>query len=205
VMRLALFFLSIFATETALSLHKDKHGLRLIPQPSSDPSDPLNFPQWLKIVILLQVSFIAGLGPLNHAMINPGQYLPMASPKSPVWTDFAVFQPMSLSLPTSTRRRSLLGQKSAVVRMLLLTLTCLSYQTTIAASFIILNVHYTVLIEFHIDRVCWHRLLPLGSSSQHIWTTPCPAHHNAARCSFFLRVRQSTNLVSAYWYTSRNK
>ncbi|KAJ6451594.1 MFS general substrate transporter [Mycena sanguinolenta] len=56
----------------------DKHGLPLIPQPSSDPSDPLNFPQWLKIAILLQVSFIAGLGPLNQAVINPA-YVPLAA------------------------------------------------------------------------------------------------------------------------------
>ncbi|KAJ6460438.1 MFS general substrate transporter [Mycena vulgaris] len=59
-------------------LKLDRHGLALIPQPSSDPSDPLNFPQWLKIAILLQVSFIAGLGPLNHATINPA-YVPLAA------------------------------------------------------------------------------------------------------------------------------
>ncbi|KAJ7727390.1 MFS general substrate transporter [Mycena metata] len=56
----------------------DKHGLPLIPQPSSDPSDPLNFPQWLKIAVLLQVSFLAGLGPLNQAVINPA-YVPLAA------------------------------------------------------------------------------------------------------------------------------
>ncbi|KAJ7207571.1 MFS general substrate transporter [Mycena pura] len=56
----------------------DKHGLPLIPQPSSDPSDPLNFPQWLKIAILLQVSFLVGLGPLNQAVINPA-YVPLAA------------------------------------------------------------------------------------------------------------------------------
>ncbi|KAJ7505735.1 MFS general substrate transporter [Mycena galericulata] len=74
-------------SQIAPSLHKedsdaetklDKHGLPLIPQPSSDPSDPLNFPQWLKIAILLQVSFIAGLGPLNQAVINPA-YVPLAA------------------------------------------------------------------------------------------------------------------------------
>ncbi|KAF7333740.1 MFS general substrate transporter [Mycena venus] len=55
----------------------DKHGLPLIPQPSPDPSDPLNFPQWLKIAILLQVSFLAGVGFLNWAVINPA-YVPLA-------------------------------------------------------------------------------------------------------------------------------
>ncbi|KAJ7163021.1 MFS general substrate transporter [Mycena filopes] len=75
-------------SQTAPSLHKeenlpegtkvDRHGLPLIPQPSSDPSDPLNFPQWLKIAVLLQVSFLAGLGPLNQAVINPA-YVPLAA------------------------------------------------------------------------------------------------------------------------------
>jgi hypothetical protein len=78
----ALLIFPCLATENIPSLHKedaspvdaklDKHGLALIPQPSSDPSDPLNFPQWLKIAILLQVSFMAGLGPFNQAVVNPG-------------------------------------------------------------------------------------------------------------------------------------
>ncbi|KAF7342631.1 MFS general substrate transporter [Mycena sanguinolenta] len=55
----------------------DKHGLSLIPQPSSDPSDPLNFPQWLKIAILVQVSALAGVGFLNWTVINPA-YVPLA-------------------------------------------------------------------------------------------------------------------------------
>ncbi|KAJ7255451.1 MFS general substrate transporter [Mycena haematopus] len=60
------------------SLKLDKTGLPLIPQPSRDASDPLNFPQWLKIAVLLQVSFLAGLGPLNQAMINPA-FVPLAA------------------------------------------------------------------------------------------------------------------------------
>ncbi|KAF7307688.1 MFS general substrate transporter [Mycena kentingensis (nom. inval.)] len=56
----------------------DKHGLPLIPQPSSDPSDPLNWPMWVKIGILLQVSWLAGLGPLNQAVVNPA-YVPLAA------------------------------------------------------------------------------------------------------------------------------
>ncbi|KAF7366945.1 MFS general substrate transporter [Mycena sanguinolenta] len=60
------------------SLKLDKTGLPLIPQPSNDASDPLNFPQWLKIAILLQVSFLAGLGPLNQAVINPA-FVPLAA------------------------------------------------------------------------------------------------------------------------------
>lgn len=50
----------------------DKNGLPLVPQPTDDPSDPLNFPQWLKVVILLQASVMALLGPFNSAVINPG-------------------------------------------------------------------------------------------------------------------------------------
>ncbi|KAJ7072528.1 MFS general substrate transporter [Mycena amicta] len=60
------------------SLKLDKTGLPLIPQPSNDTSDPLNFPQWLKIAILLQVSFLAGLGPLNQATVNPA-FVPLAA------------------------------------------------------------------------------------------------------------------------------
>ncbi|KAF8216685.1 MFS general substrate transporter [Mycena galopus ATCC 62051] len=60
------------------NLKLDKTGLPLIPQPSNDASDPLNFPQWLKILILLQVSFLAGLGPLNQATINPA-FVPLAA------------------------------------------------------------------------------------------------------------------------------
>ncbi|KAJ7902556.1 MFS general substrate transporter [Mycena olivaceomarginata] len=59
-------------------LKLDKTGLPLVPQPSDDPSDPLNFPQWLKIAILLQVSFLALLGPLNQATINPA-FVPLAA------------------------------------------------------------------------------------------------------------------------------
>ncbi|KAJ7759138.1 MFS general substrate transporter [Mycena metata] len=68
-----------------VSLGKSEHGLKLdktslplVPQPSDDASDPLNFPQWLKIAVLLQVSFLALLGPLNQATINPA-FVPLAA------------------------------------------------------------------------------------------------------------------------------
>ncbi|KAL9097140.1 MAG: hypothetical protein Q9165_000567 [Trypethelium subeluteriae] len=51
--------------------------LILIPQPSSDPADPLNWPMALKIAILLQVCLLGALGGLNTAIINPA-YGPMA-------------------------------------------------------------------------------------------------------------------------------
>ncbi|KAJ7644448.1 MFS general substrate transporter [Roridomyces roridus] len=69
---------SLHKEENSSELKLDSHGLPLVPQPSSDPSDPLNFPQWLKIAILLQVSFLSGLGPLNQAVINPA-YVPLAA------------------------------------------------------------------------------------------------------------------------------
>ncbi|KAJ8516938.1 hypothetical protein ONZ45_g5803 [Pleurotus djamor] len=49
----------------------DSSGLPLLPQPSSSPIDPLNYPQWLKYTILIQVSFLAFLATLNVAIINP--------------------------------------------------------------------------------------------------------------------------------------
>ncbi|KAI1617102.1 MFS general substrate transporter [Exophiala viscosa] len=36
-----------------------------------DPGDPMNWPLWLKIVILIQTSILAALGGLNTAAINP--------------------------------------------------------------------------------------------------------------------------------------
>lgn len=60
--------------EESIEQKLDKNGLPLVPQPSSDPSDPLNFPQWLKVVILIQASVMALLGPFNTAVINPGNF-----------------------------------------------------------------------------------------------------------------------------------
>ena len=37
-------------------LKKSKKGIVLIPQPSEDPEDPLNWPQWKKAVILLVIA-----------------------------------------------------------------------------------------------------------------------------------------------------
>ncbi|TFK45023.1 MFS general substrate transporter [Crucibulum laeve] len=49
----------------------DHSGLPLIPQPSDSPYDPLNYPNWLKYTILIEVSFLAFLATLNVAIINP--------------------------------------------------------------------------------------------------------------------------------------
>ena len=40
----------------------DKDGLPLLPQPSDDPEDPLNWPQKWKWFVLLQASTLAFLG-----------------------------------------------------------------------------------------------------------------------------------------------
>lgn len=48
----------------------DKHGYALRPQPSDDPTDPLNWPLLLKLWVLFQVSFLAFLGPFTQAVVN---------------------------------------------------------------------------------------------------------------------------------------
>lgn len=53
----------------------DPNGLPLVPQPSRFKDDPLNWPLWLKWTVLLQVSFMAFLGPYNAALINPSLVL----------------------------------------------------------------------------------------------------------------------------------
>lgn len=67
-------------------LKLDPHGFPLRPQPTEDPlgnshppactlyeltpPDPLNWPSWLKLAVLIQVSFLAFLGPFCQAVIN---------------------------------------------------------------------------------------------------------------------------------------
>ena len=68
-----------------LPIKRDPHGFPLRPQPTDDAlgwfkdlfyctctniSDPLNWPAWLKLVVLIQVSFLAFLGPFCQAVIN---------------------------------------------------------------------------------------------------------------------------------------
>ena len=56
-------------------LKLDQHGLPLVPQPSQWKDDPLNWPRWLKWAVLIQVSFMAFLGPFNAAVVNPSLVL----------------------------------------------------------------------------------------------------------------------------------
>ncbi|OAA58653.1 Major facilitator superfamily domain protein [Niveomyces insectorum RCEF 264] len=64
----------------------DPHGLPLVPQPSKFKDDPLNWPRWLKWAVLLQVSFMAFLGPFNSAVPNPSMNLLSKSFHLPVVT-----------------------------------------------------------------------------------------------------------------------
>ncbi|KAH8805131.1 major facilitator superfamily domain-containing protein [Xylogone sp. PMI_703] len=58
-------------TETrSTTLKLDPNGYELRPQPSDDPLDPLNWPSWAKLVVLLQVSFLGFLGPFSQGTIN---------------------------------------------------------------------------------------------------------------------------------------
>ena len=47
----------------------DKRGIPLVPQPTSDPLDPLNWTLWLKILVLLQVSLLAFLALFSASLI----------------------------------------------------------------------------------------------------------------------------------------
>ncbi|KAH6652225.1 major facilitator superfamily domain-containing protein [Truncatella angustata] len=62
---------SIGGREDIEILKLDKHGLPLIPQPTSRKDDPLNWSPPLKALVLLQVSWLAFLGPLGAAIVNP--------------------------------------------------------------------------------------------------------------------------------------
>ncbi|KAJ5160603.1 uncharacterized protein N7482_007607 [Penicillium canariense] len=52
-------------------LHRDPHGLPVIPQPTAHKDDPLNWHPALKLSVCLQVSWLALLGPLSAAVANP--------------------------------------------------------------------------------------------------------------------------------------
>ncbi|KAK3660194.1 hypothetical protein LTR22_008201 [Elasticomyces elasticus] len=52
-------------------LKLDKHGLPLVPQPSSHSDDPLNWSPSLKLSVALQVSWLAFVGPMSSAVGNP--------------------------------------------------------------------------------------------------------------------------------------
>ncbi|KAH8819360.1 major facilitator superfamily domain-containing protein [Xylogone sp. PMI_703] len=59
------------------SIKLDQHGMPLVPQPTDDPLDPLNWPSWLKFTTLIQVSLIACFGLLGAALITPA-FVPLS-------------------------------------------------------------------------------------------------------------------------------
>ena len=63
--------------ETGRQLKLDRHGLPLSPQPTDNSDDPLNWPKWLKVAICLQVSWMAMLGPMGSAIVNPA-FVPLS-------------------------------------------------------------------------------------------------------------------------------
>ncbi|KAJ7660368.1 MFS general substrate transporter [Mycena polygramma] len=59
------------STEASLGVKLDHTGLPLIPQPSDDPEDPLNWSRGEKYLIVAIASFVAFLGPFALASSNP--------------------------------------------------------------------------------------------------------------------------------------
>ncbi|KAH8811170.1 major facilitator superfamily domain-containing protein [Xylogone sp. PMI_703] len=55
----------------------DKHGFPLVPQPSDNPDDPLNWSSAMKLLVVLQVSWLAFLGPMAAAVANPA-FVPLS-------------------------------------------------------------------------------------------------------------------------------
>jgi hypothetical protein len=51
------------------SLKCGKNGMILEPQPSDDPHDPLNFPTWQKLSILVVLAYWAFLGTANLIIV----------------------------------------------------------------------------------------------------------------------------------------
>ncbi|GAD96993.1 hypothetical protein BC1G_00314 [Paecilomyces variotii No. 5] len=58
-------------------LKLDPNGYPLRPQPSTDPLDPLNWSPWMKLAVLLQVSFLGLLGPFAQGCINSA-FIPLS-------------------------------------------------------------------------------------------------------------------------------
>ncbi|KIW88932.1 uncharacterized protein Z519_10416 [Cladophialophora bantiana CBS 173.52] len=59
------------------TIHRDRHGLPLVPQPSDDPLDPLNWKLWIKLVVLGEVSLLSFLALLSASLITPA-FIPLS-------------------------------------------------------------------------------------------------------------------------------
>ncbi|GAA5902684.1 hypothetical protein JCM5296_001257 [Sporobolomyces johnsonii] len=62
-------------SSTTTGLKLDPHGLPLVPQPTSSPSDPLNWPFWLKVFITAQVGLLSFFGSMALGVMNPAYAL----------------------------------------------------------------------------------------------------------------------------------
>jgi len=72
-------------------LKRSAAGIILVPQPSSDLADPLNWPMWRKIIILAIVSLSGFIG-IAQATANQGGFLFQAAlyHKTPVEISYGV-------------------------------------------------------------------------------------------------------------------
>ncbi|KAK6835291.1 hypothetical protein RU639_002444 [Aspergillus parasiticus] len=57
---------------SSVKAHRERHGIVLVPQPSDSPNDPLNWPQWRKDFILLNVSLLSAIVGAYGPMLGPG-------------------------------------------------------------------------------------------------------------------------------------
>ena len=57
--------------ESPPPLKLDSHGLPLVPQPSDDPDDPLNWPYWHKVYIVGLIAVLGLVSQMGSALINP--------------------------------------------------------------------------------------------------------------------------------------
>ena len=59
----------VHSNSSQADVRLDKKGIPLVPQPTSDPLDPLNWSLWLKMLVLLQVSLLAFLALFSDSLI----------------------------------------------------------------------------------------------------------------------------------------
>ncbi|KAI9750737.1 MAG: hypothetical protein M4579_006338, partial [Chaenotheca gracillima] len=57
--------------EVEPNVRLDRNGLPLVPAPSEHKDDPLNWSPSLKLFVCLQISWLAMMGPMSSAVINP--------------------------------------------------------------------------------------------------------------------------------------
>ena len=58
------------STDSKPAIKVDRRGLPLVPQPSEHKDDPLNWPTWQKIYIVLLVSVLAFMAQLGYASFD---------------------------------------------------------------------------------------------------------------------------------------